>query len=446
MLSNLLPGLRELRAPFAAGALWVLAAWMAWEPQIPSEGVATGVASSVYRLRALVPAVASGAALGFLAYLVGSLSVAVFSDAIKSSFPIHITRTRRRFNTLVPAAVEALYRIAADTRQDIEALGVIPNQAVEDHVKRRAAHPDDMSLRKPFQRFWQRMTDVVSTMSPRKRLRRWREVMRHAPHPPPEADVDLQLVRLAVSELDVVTTARLLGKDPDLYSAIDRHRAEVEFRVGVIPPLLALFVAVATRVDGVLVRLALVAAGIVAVAGLCWDALKQQRQAHGLLIDAAADGRVQFPSLDRLRRMVTGVAQMSHTQTAQLVNVELTRAVFFVSKLDSFAPSALAAVEATDQAARRFALLEDRLSPEVRRAALHCVEALKGAARLWDEGVHGKLDHPWVDRGQAAVQNAMWAFDRFKEAVDGTVSLEAAKNGRTAAPDINESNPNHTHT
>ena len=124
MPSNLLPGLRELRAPFAAGVLWVLAAWMAWEPHIPTEAMATGVASSVYRLRGLLQPVAAGAAAGFLAYLVGSLSVAISSDAIKSTFPVHITRERRRaFNTLTPAALHALYQTAAQKREDIEAVG-----------------------------------------------------------------------------------------------------------------------------------------------------------------------------------------------------------------------------------------------------------------------------------------------------------------------------------
>jgi len=68
MLSNLLPGLRELRAPFAAGVLWLLAIWVRWEPLLPTPEDAKktpGIANSFYRLHELVPDVALGATAGF---------------------------------------------------------------------------------------------------------------------------------------------------------------------------------------------------------------------------------------------------------------------------------------------------------------------------------------------------------------------------------------------
>jgi hypothetical protein len=462
MLSNLLPGLRELRAPFAAGALWVLASWMAWEPYIPSEVVATGVASSVYRLRGFLPAVASGAVAGFLAYLVGSLSVAVFSDAIKSRFSA-VARGRQRFNALVPAAVEALYRVAADTRQDIEASLVVSGQAVEDFLndqRQKRDNADEQGMRSFVREAWTEITEDFPLRLHRReiafeeaagpgfmqrareaateraralwpfkqlrrvRARRRRPITPHSAAPPPEAPVEEHLVALALSELNLVTTARLLGKDPDLYSAIDRHRAEVEFRVAVMPPLLVLFAAIAARVDNTAASALIVLGGIVIVAGLCWDALKQQRQAHGLLIDAASAGRVQFPSLERLRRIAAGVSEMSPLLAAQGVESEMTRAVAIIQKLDSFAPSATAALEATDRAARRLALLSDRLSPEVQRAAFESVLALQEAARTWDSGVHGHLGHLWTDDAKAAVTRALAAVNRFKEMVKSPASSE----------------------
>jgi len=439
MLSNLLPGLRELRAPFAAGVLWVLAAWMAWEPHIPTEAMATGVASSVYRLRGLLQPVAAGAAAGFLAYLVGSLSVAISSDAIKSTFPVHITRERRRaFNTLSPAALHALYQTAAQKREDIEAVGELSSLHVEETLIREVAALDAMT-QVPIRRLLRRAANLLDSLLPRRRVDELRrEIMRHAPASSVDERVDRLLVRRIVSELDAVSTVRLLGKEPDLYSAIDRHRAEVEFRVAVTPPLLALFVVVATRADGAVASLVLMIAGISSAAGLYWDALKQQRQSRSLLIDAASYGRVQFLALEDLTRRVAGVGQMSRSAAAQRVNAKLKSAIDLVGKLDSFAPSALAAVEATDNAARLFDFLRERLSPEVRLVALQCVDALKNAAKLWDEGVHGKLGHPWVDRGQAAVQEAVQAFDRFKRVIDDERSLpQVAPSGRSTTPDVN---------
>ena len=439
MLSNLLPGLRELRAPFAAGVLWVLAAWMALEPDIPTEVMATGVAWSVYRLRALLQPVAAGAAAGFIAYLVGSLSVAISSDAIKASFPVHITRKRRRpFNTLSPAALGALYRAAAQAREDIEAVGEFTTLQVEEALMRHVADLDGLT-QVPIRRLRRRVVNLLDRLFPRRRVdKRRREIMRHESDPSIEERVDHLVVRLVVSELDAVSTVRLLGKEPDLYSAIDRHRAEVEFRVAVMPPLLALFLVVATRADGGVARLVPVIVGVVSVAGLYWDALKQQRQSRSLLIDAASYGRVQFLALEQLTRMVAGVEQMSRRAAAHRMNARLKSAIDLIGKLDSFAPSALAAVEATDNAARLFDLLRERLSPEVRLVALQCVDALKNAAKLWDDGVHGNLGHPWVDRGQAAVQEAVQAFDRFKRAIDDESLLpQGPPNGPSTTPDIN---------
>lgn len=474
MLSNLLPGLRELRAPLAAGVLWLLAAWIAWEPLIPSKETATGGMQSVYRLRGFVPELAVGAGAAFLAYLVGSVSVAVFSRAIKSQFPLVAARRKQRFNTLTPSAVEALHRIAGDSRQDIESLRVLSTESVRELVRRQRGNSGNSKPHGPIllqeiavvvrravqrgreairhaaallltpRRWRMRIPDAVALLSSWSETirhaaalliapRRWRKRIRHAAAltstAEVESDVEQELAELALSDLDVVTTARLLGKDPDLYSAIDRHRAEVEFRMGVMPPLLALFVSVATRVESRTGRVTLVVAGTIAVAGLCWDALKQERQANGLLIDAASDGRVQFPSLERLGRQATREAQMSREQVLNSIDIELRRAMKIIRKLDSFAPSALDAVEAAEQVRRRLVWVRDRLSPEVQLVASECVDALEKAAELWNRGVHGNLGHPWVDRGFAAIGEAERAFERFEKVVKRMLPTEAIGGG-----------------
>ena len=59
----------------------------------------------------------------------------------------------------------------------------------------------------------------------------------HGDTQPVDADARREaLLALAVlRDLDVVATTRLLGRDQELYSAVDRNRAEVEFRLAVIP-------------------------------------------------------------------------------------------------------------------------------------------------------------------------------------------------------------------
>jgi hypothetical protein len=41
VLTSLLPGLRELRAPLSAGTIWLLAGWFAVEPSVPASGEAS---------------------------------------------------------------------------------------------------------------------------------------------------------------------------------------------------------------------------------------------------------------------------------------------------------------------------------------------------------------------------------------------------------------------
>lgn len=78
LLSSVLPGLRELRAPLAAGYLWLLAAWLTAEPYLPSRSEATGLLKAMLELEDAISAVGVAAVLSFAAYLVGSISETVF--------------------------------------------------------------------------------------------------------------------------------------------------------------------------------------------------------------------------------------------------------------------------------------------------------------------------------------------------------------------------------
>jgi hypothetical protein len=77
MLSSLLPGVREIRAPLAAGFLWLLALALLLEGSIPPYEQATGVFRLAYDLHALLSVVGVSAVSSFAAYLAGTLSVAL---------------------------------------------------------------------------------------------------------------------------------------------------------------------------------------------------------------------------------------------------------------------------------------------------------------------------------------------------------------------------------
>lgn len=79
VLSNLLPGAREVRAPLAAGYLWLLAIGLALASSLPSRSQATGVYDDFYAVGDLLGSVGAALAVSFLAYFVGALSSSVFA-------------------------------------------------------------------------------------------------------------------------------------------------------------------------------------------------------------------------------------------------------------------------------------------------------------------------------------------------------------------------------
>ena len=75
MLTNLLPGLRDLRAPLAAGYLWLAAGWLYFAPQLPASlDEAQGVVKDIYRVVHASESLAVVAGLSFVAYMSGIFS------------------------------------------------------------------------------------------------------------------------------------------------------------------------------------------------------------------------------------------------------------------------------------------------------------------------------------------------------------------------------------
>jgi hypothetical protein len=73
MLANLLPGLRDVRAPLSAGCIWLLTLWLVLEDRVPTRQQARGVWASLYRLGTVIGPTGVLAAGAFLAYLIGAV-------------------------------------------------------------------------------------------------------------------------------------------------------------------------------------------------------------------------------------------------------------------------------------------------------------------------------------------------------------------------------------
>src|SRR5262245_47290536 len=86
ILASLLPGIRDLRAPLAAGYLWLASLWVLWGRKQSGLDQDTGLAGDVYRLAKSAGPVATAVALSFAAYVIGVLWWALYTWAIERAF------------------------------------------------------------------------------------------------------------------------------------------------------------------------------------------------------------------------------------------------------------------------------------------------------------------------------------------------------------------------
>lgn len=220
MLANLLPGLRQLRAPLAAGYLWLVAAWLEFAAVIPlPKEVSTGVFKDVYEIGGAIGPSAATAAASFAAYIVGVLSVQATTMALPVLRRKREIAGRRHWGLVMPSAA------------GIEAL----REAVKDQLARR--YDTDPELKKLLEKTRESCGELRELTDPdvRRTLLNVRiDVDRYAE----KLKQDLPLIpyRMLAEE-----------KDHKIYSEFDRLRAEAEFRAAVALPLAVIVAVVAWR-------------------------------------------------------------------------------------------------------------------------------------------------------------------------------------------------------
>lgn len=236
MLTSLLPGLRQLRAPFVAGALLGATLYVAvvdlWSPLVQYERLGPGLRSL---LDALGP---SGllAVLSVFAYLTG----AVYLSALQ-----HLLQKSNR--------------------------KVLGNLVSVDFVDGRKSIPA-------------RITAPFTTPS-LVRLRR-------------RCHGDPQLTEQVCSEILSDGGKRLLTTNLDLYGEYDRMRSEAEFRYAITLPAFGFLIISLMQVDWPFIaKLTLVFICIVGFAILLMQARFFDRDANSIYAHAVADGVVSTASL-----------------------------------------------------------------------------------------------------------------------------------------------------
>jgi uncharacterized membrane protein YvlD (DUF360 family) len=347
MFTSLLPGLRELRAPLAAGYLWLAAGWLYFAPQLPaSVEDAQGVLRDVYRVVAAGDPVAVVAGLTFIAYLLGMLSTDLLIRPVRFivKLPLYILLLpfaiplivsvmlstespimESKLNNLFAAirAVRLRYQVTRATSPLIRAeqlvLRRLANKILTDEdyraiflgrlgerlewiLSRGSMTPGSEGLRR-----LQFVRDLISDSSVEDEEKAKEIVERLSKYVDEGyleaaealADSVVSIDRHAhdiLGELFLVPE-RLVGDRPATYERWDRLRAESEFRQAVVPPVIAIIGVLV--VEGVLswplVLLLLVPPITILVQGM-----RKEKEADGQLIQALEADVISIAAIDRL--------------------------------------------------------------------------------------------------------------------------------------------------
>jgi hypothetical protein len=247
VLLNILPGLRELRAPLAAGYLWLLVGWLAFgDAELPRHA-----REFLEEFRGLGDAVA----LSFAAYLLGAL----LSDAFRPIWTRLIVNRRkllaRYFDELTRANqpsiqydLRELRNREAKARTSVEKNPPSPRTVAarrEAFVQHFAYAPHLSVIRENAVR------TLISGVSEPLTVRGIRTLVSLVPSRRSDYLSSTQLgfvtpsewlagvSSTAASELDIARF-RLLSEQRDLFNEVDRLRAEGQFRLAVAVPLIAL--------------------------------------------------------------------------------------------------------------------------------------------------------------------------------------------------------------
>jgi hypothetical protein len=231
IISNLLPGLRDLRAPLAAGYLWVVGLWLLLVDIVPPHGSATGVLAHIYALANYLGQGTVLAAVSFTAYLIGSVlsvdadgPIATRSAKVAKNVRLRTPRLlrpdgSRRFTARPSPSKDPLVtrfndrlseRVIWDTQNYIRRLrkDLLPLSAPSS----MSAQPDDDAP-----------------------LKEWNEDLEHWVDSVWEFQVFQMLANLIAETRQLVTRLRVTS--PPLFDQYDRARGEAEFRLSVSFPI-----------------------------------------------------------------------------------------------------------------------------------------------------------------------------------------------------------------
>lgn len=292
ILSSLLPGVREIRAPLIGGYLWLCTVWLAVGPSLPPRAETTGVVQDVLELADRVPGWVVFAVLSVVAYLIGTL----VEDLVR------LARDKQRATANIEYPWEGKRPLAKASPPSDTSLQLLVSERVRAAQGTLKTVGEDLSdLPEVLIREEQSYYDASGGAT-------W-----HDDEDMRESQLTAALHGQTLRELSLVRF-RLMGDEPVLYGNVDRTRAEAELRLAVAVPLFAIGIVLALRTGPFWVSVA-IGAGLTIVAGiLLWQAAERERRANDAVVDAIFIDKVQSPGLDQLRRATDEVMNESDLQ------------------------------------------------------------------------------------------------------------------------------------
>jgi hypothetical protein len=343
VLASLLPGLREIRAPLAAGYLWLIVGWLTFHDRVDSGASAPGAVQALKELRDAIGVGGVAAAATFLAYLLGALwepaagrsaellwrvrqtvglaSGAEFGDPYGQSVTISMAswdRLEGIFARVYSDISHALrVSLGEDPTDDRRRFLVGLHDAVQSGRWRRgdaltySSATDDWWLREASELF---DVEVDETEDVREQILSFTRALNDVIAMECSSDrfriaSRSRLVNVLIEELPLLAR-RLAGDQEELFLEATRMKGEVEFRYALAIPI-PVIVSVLSFGLGFATWLWLAATlvGVLTGFALLTDGWRRERLRNDLLVELLAVGKATSPTLDRLLERARRAAQ-----------------------------------------------------------------------------------------------------------------------------------------
>jgi len=277
ILSNVLPGLRELRGPLAAGYLWMAFVVVIVVDRLPLVPAAGSSFDKLYVVARWVGAPVAIAVATFIAYVVGILSTAL-TDLI-------LTRVSERHRRTVDEAEVLQRRTPALSARGLKAVTTAVEERIAQQLADRNGQPYVIASNS-----YPEAKAVLLALSSAIELTERRQLVASAVETGPH-------VRAVLDDL-VLVPNRLLGKEPEKHAFYDRLRSEGEFRAALTVPLVAVGVAISARQHAALP--ALTALALAAL--LFMQARSRVVGANDQLADFLRSGSLNSPGMSQIEQ------------------------------------------------------------------------------------------------------------------------------------------------